>query len=220
MDTTFTVNGKTVRAALTLPPAGKGPGILLLHAWWGLKPFFVELCSRLAEQGFVVFAPDLNNGEIAKTVDEAADLMKRRDYEFMGETIMTARDFLLAHPACTSQKIGLIGFSMGAAWALVVAARSPGQVAATVLFYGSGDEDFSKLQAPVLGHFSDVDEWEPLADVQAMEKKMRASGVDVTFHFYPGQSHWFMEEDRPEFSPQAAALAWQRTFDFLRANLT
>ena len=51
----------------------------------------------------------------AKTVDEAKALMEHRDFQFTGDTVMAAKDFLLAHPACTSPKIGVIGFSMGAA---------------------------------------------------------------------------------------------------------
>ena len=48
---------------LALPPAstndGKGKGVLVLHAWWGLNDFFKELCERLAQEGFVALAPDL-----------------------------------------------------------------------------------------------------------------------------------------------------------------
>ena len=43
----LTVNGKSLDAYLAEPPDA-GPGILLLHAWWGLKPFFKQTCDRLA----------------------------------------------------------------------------------------------------------------------------------------------------------------------------
>ena len=219
MDIQLQVNGKPVNATLALPPKGKGPGLLVLHAWWGLKPFFKTLCARLAEQGYVVFAPDLNNGEIAFSVSEAEALMSHRDFQFTGEVVMAAKDFLLAHAACTSPKIGVVGFSMGAAWSLVLASFAPEQVAATVLFYGCGEADFKKAQSKVLGHFSDVDEWEPIDGVRAMEKGMRDAGLDATIHIYPGLAHWFVEDDRPEYNPEAANLAWERTFAFLKANL-
>ena len=52
-----------------------------------------------------------------------------------------------------------------------------------------------------------------------MEKDMKAAGVDATLHFYPKVGHWFVEQDRPEYDPESAKLAWDRTFDFLKKNL-
>jgi carboxymethylenebutenolidase len=218
MEIQLQVNGKPVKAVLALPAGGKGPGLLVLHAWWGLNSFFKRLCERLAEQGYVVLAPDLNEGQIAQSVEAATELMERRDNQIMHATVMAAKDFLLAHPACTSPKLGVIGFSMGAAWALVVASEASEQVATIVLFYGTYLFDFSKIHSKVLGHFSDVDEWEPIEGIQALEKAMQTAGLDVSIHFYPGRRHWFMEDDRPEYDPEAANLAWERTIDFLKDN--
>lgn len=47
---------------LALPSTGKGPGILALHAWWGLNDTVRIFCQRLAAAGFVAFAPDLAKG--------------------------------------------------------------------------------------------------------------------------------------------------------------
>lgn len=214
----LTVDGRSVQAYLAEPENG-GPGILLLHAWWGLKPFFKQLCDRLAEQGFVALAPDLRNGQIARTIAEATELMEKSDSHFMKEAVLAAKDHLLSLPNRTGRKIGVLGFSMGAAWSLVVAASVPDQVAAAVLFYGAGEVDVSKIKAKVLGHYSDVDEWEPYDEIKQLESRLQAAGVDVQFHLYPGRPHWFVEEDRPEYDPEAAKLAWDRTYEFLRRNL-
>ena len=152
------VGGKPVNAYLASPVNG-GPGVLVLHAWWGLKPFFKLFCDRLAEQGFTVLAPDLRDGQIAKTIEEAKELMAKSDGQFIGQTVFTAKDHLRE---MTKDRIGLVGFSMGAAWALIVSSTVPDQVAATVLFYGNEDVDVTKITAKVMGHFSDNDEWEPL----------------------------------------------------------
>ncbi len=207
------VNDKLVDAYLA---DGGGPGILLLHAWWGLKPFFKEFCDRLAAQGLTVLAPDLRNGQVARTIDEAKALMEKSDGDFIGATVFTAKDHL---QSLVKGKIGVIGFSMGAAWALIVASNVPDQVGATVLFYGNEDVDVSKITSKVMGHFSDNDEWEPQEWVDKKFGQMKDAGVDYTLHIYPGVAHWFMESDRPEYDPAAAQLAWDRTMEFLKATL-
>jgi carboxymethylenebutenolidase len=209
------VNDKTANAYLAAPEKG-GPGVLVLHAWWGLKPFFKKICDQLAEQGFTALAPDLYQGRLAKTVEEAKALLDQRDNELMGDTVKAAKNYLVS--LNTGKPIGVLGFSMGASWALIVASDEP-DVSAAVLFYGSGGADFTTVQAKVLGHYAEVDEWEPLDDIKAMEKDMKAAGVDVTFYFYPNVGHWFVEEDRPEYDSESAKLAWDRTFEFLHRSL-
>lgn len=214
-DLTLDVNGQPIKAYLAAPETG-GPGLLVLHAWWGLKPFFKDLCDRLAEQGFTALAPDLFQGQIAETIEAAEELLKNSDDQVVSDTVMAAKDHLLT---LAKGKTGVMGFSFGAAWSLVAAAYDPGNIAATVLFYGVYEVDFSKVKSKILGHFGDRDEWEPLEGARAMESAMKAAGLDVTLHIYPGVSHWFVETDRPEYVPVAANLAWERTFAFLKENL-
>src|SRR5215510_15970548 len=87
------VNGKSANAYLA-SPSGGGPGVLVLHAWWGLKPFFKQVCDQLAEQGFTVLAPDMRDGKVAKTIDEAKELMQNSDGQFIGDIVMAAKDYL------------------------------------------------------------------------------------------------------------------------------
>lgn len=207
------VNDRKVNAYLA---DGGGPGVLLLHAWWGLKPFFKETCNRIAAQGYTVLAPDLRDGQIAATIDEAKALMEKSDGDFIGQTVFTAKDHLRE---MTGGKIGVIGFSMGAAWALILASAIPDQVAAMVMFYGNEGVDYSKVTAKVMGHYSDNDEWEPNEFVENTFTEFKKAGVDATLHIYPGVAHWFVEEDRPEYDSAAAQLAWSRTFEFLRSTM-
>jgi len=209
------VNDTTANAYLAASENG-GPGILVLHAWWGLKPFFKQVCDQLAAQGFTVLAPDLYQGRIAATIDEAKALMEQRDSELMGQIVKAAKDHLAS--LRIGQPMGVLGFSMGAAWSLEIAANEP-DILAAVLFYGAAEADYSKVKAKVLGHFAEVDEWEPLEWVQKMEADMKAAGLEVTLHTYPKAGHWFVEEDRPEYDSASALLAWSRTYEFFRKNL-
>lgn len=208
------VNDTTANAYLAAPDGG-GPGVLVLHAWWGLKPFFKQVCDRLAEQGFTAFAPDLYQGRIAKTIDEAKAFMEQNNFELMAETVQAATEHL---KSLTGSPLGVVGFSMGSSWALVVAANEP-DVKAVVQFYGAGEADYSQVKAKILGHFAEVDEWEPIEYVRQMESDMKAANLDVNLITYPNVAHWFVEEDRPEFDAAASALAWERTYEFLKQNL-
>jgi dienelactone hydrolase len=155
---TLNVNGKPAQAYLAAPDNGGRPGVLVLHAWWGLKPYFKQVCDRLAEQGFTALAPDLYQGRIAHSVDEAKAFLDQNDEELMGATIKAAKDHLTS--LNVGKAIGVLGFSLGAAWALVAAANEP-DVSAVVLFYGVGDVNYQQVSAKVLGHYAEVDEWEP-----------------------------------------------------------
>jgi len=215
-DINFNVDGKPALGYLALPTQAHAPGVIVLHAWWGLNPFFKGLCDRLASEGFVAFAPDLNEGKIAQTVDEAKQIMSESNFERKHAVVAAAPDFLRGRPEVREEAFSLIGFSMGAAWSLMLASERPEDIRKVVLFYGSEGADFSKIKADILGHFSDADEWEPMDGIRAMESDMRAAGLEPSFHIYPQLAHWFFENDRPEFDPQATELAWTRTLKFLR----
>lgn len=217
-DLIFDVNGQPTAGYLALPSQPDAPGVLVLHAWWGLNSIFKSLCDRLAVEGFAAFAPDLNSGRVAKTIDEAKRIMEELDGQRKYDIVTAAPDFLRNQPGVRQEPLAVIGFSMGAAWSLVLAGGRPQDVRKIVMFYGAGEADYTKLKLDVLGHFAEKDEWEDEKYINAMQSDMQAAGLNVQFHFYPKTSHWFFENDRPEFNADAAQLAWMRTLEFLRAG--
>lgn len=205
---------------LAVPEGGSGPGVLVLHAWWGLTPFFTALCDRLAAAGFTALAPDLyGDGATASTLEQAEQLMANRNVERIRATLWGASDHLRQHPATQSRPLGVVGFSMGAAWALIAATDRPADYAAAVLFYGTSGADFASMRASVMGHYADDDAWEPLEDVRHMEADMQAAHLETSFYVYPNTHHWFFESNRLEFDFSAATLAWERTLAFLDKQL-
>jgi carboxymethylenebutenolidase len=215
-DLTFDVDGKPVNGYLALPDQANAPGVIVLHAWWGLNPFFKSLCDRLAAEGFVAFAPDLNEGRIAHTPDEAKQIMDELSFERKQAIASKLVEFMRGRPEVRDEPLALIGFSMGGSWALELAGYFPEDISKVVLFYGAGEGDFAKIKAEILGHFSETDEWEDISYVRSMETDLRNAGVSTNLHIYPNLPHWFFEDDRPEFDPQAAEVAWKRTLEFLR----
>jgi len=215
-DITFDVSGQLSAGYLALPDQPNAPGVIVLHTWWGLNPFFKSLCDRLAAEGFAVFAPDVNSGRVAKTIDEAKQIMSESDGQRKYDIVTAAPDFLRNQPGVRKEAFSVIGFSMGAAWSLVLSSELPEDIRKIMMFYGAGEAEYSKLKADVLGHFAEKDEWEDEKYIHAMQNDMQAAGLKTEFHFYPNTSHWFFEEDRPEFNTEAAELAWNRTLEFLR----
>jgi carboxymethylenebutenolidase len=206
---TIDVKGQSRQGYLALPKSGSGPGILFLHAWWGLNDFFKSQCDKLADQGYVVFAPDMHLGKTAGSISEAEGLLKGVEFEDRQALVVAATEFLQNHPAVTSKKIGAIGFSMGAAYAMVLDAELPDAFAAIVLFYGGSDMDWGATHAQYQAHFAETDEYEPLE----MVNKINAANVEK--HIYPGTGHWFYESNWPDYYVESAAKqAWERTLQF------
>lgn len=210
---------------LAVPSTGKGPGVLVLHAWWGLNDTMRAFCTRLAKAGFVVFAPDLYHGQVADTIAAAETLGQALDANHLqAKAELAAATLFLnerADQAGPKGRSGLavIGFSLGAYYALGLAAADPEHIRSVVLFYGTGGDDFSNSQAAYLGHFAENDAFEPQANIDSLAEALRRAGRPVTFYQYPGTSHWFFEPDRIDAYHQAAAsLAWERTLAFLQRS--
>jgi carboxymethylenebutenolidase len=204
---------------LAVPEKGEGPPVLVLHAWWGLNDTIKSLCTRLAENGFTAFAPDLYRGKVADTIPAAEELGRALDASHLQAKadVLHAAKFLADRCGKDAASVAVVGFSLGAYYSLHLAATSPALVHAVVLFYGCGSRDHGESRAAYLGHFAEKDEFESQAEVDALEESLKKAGRPVTFHVYPGTGHWFFEPDRTAaFNPAAAALAWDRTLAFLR----
>jgi carboxymethylenebutenolidase len=210
------------RAYLALPEAHSAPGVLVLHAWWGLTPVFTDVCDRLAAAGYLALAPSLYpRGATAATIAEAEALKDSFDEgAVVPPVVQTAAAQVRALSNVTGGPVGVIGFSMGAYWALDLSQRWGDDVPAVVVFYGTDDANYDTARAAYLGHFAEHDPYESLADVSALEQNIRQAGREVTFYLYPNTHHWFVEPNRPEYDPAAAALAWERTMAFHREHMS
>ncbi|MCA9873576.1 MAG: dienelactone hydrolase family protein [Anaerolineales bacterium] len=204
---------------LAQPSAGNGPGILVLHAWWGLNDTVKAFCTRLAAAGFLAFAPDLYHGQVADTIPGAEALARALGANHLQAEaeVAEAVQFLSERVEQTGHGLAVIGFSLGASYALGLSAADPEHIRHVVIFYGTGGGDFSKSRAAYLGHFAEEDEYEPASDVAWVEDALKAAGRPVTFYHYPGTGHWFFEPDRQQaYNEEAANLAWDRTLAFLK----
>lgn len=194
-------------------------GILVLHAWWGLNDFFKAFCDRLSAEGYLVLAPDLYHGATAQTIPEAEKLRGKLKREMVAQEILEALSQLQTHPLIANKPVGALGFSLGAYWTLWLAEEKPEALNTVILFYGTRGGEYTRTRAAFLGHFAETDPYTSLSGVRKLEKALKKAGRETAFNIFPGTGHWFCEDDRPEYNPEAASLAWQRTVEFLHAHL-
>jgi carboxymethylenebutenolidase len=203
-----------------LPAERAKAGILVLHPWWGLNGDVVAYAERLALAGFAVAAPDLFAGQVATTIQEAEAISDALVEDVADAIVLAAVDELGSVVGDPGARLGAVGFSMGAAWALWLPAHRS-DVAASVVYYGSMEgPSLSRARSPVLGHFAESDPYETDEGVAAFERNLRTAGRPVEIHRYPGTGHWFAEPSKDAYVPAAAELAFERTLDFLRRTLT
>jgi carboxymethylenebutenolidase len=223
----FASAGARAPGYLALPEGGTGPGVVVLHAWWGLTEPFRDVCDRLAAAGFVALAPDLYRGRSTAVIAEAEQLVGAMDSQMdrvradVAGAVAEVRQHH-ASGAAGGGKAGLMGFSLGGAYALDSSVLLAEAVAAVVTFYAAWTgPDFARAKAAYLCHFAEHDDYEPAEEVAKLAGKLQEAGRPVTVYTYPGTTHWFFEANRADaYDAAAAALAWERTVAFLNGALT
>ena len=221
----FPVNGSTCPGYLAPAASGAGPAVLVIQEWWGLVPHITDVCDRFAAAGFTAMAPDLYRGEKTTEPDEAGKLMMALNVQAAAKDMDAAIDYLLASDAVTSERVGVIGFCMGGGLALVSACHSASKVGAVAPFYGlipweGAKPDLSLLEAPVRGHFAELDGFFGPDAGRELEAEMREAGKDASIEIHPGVDHAFFNDTRPEvYQAAEAEKAWESTLEFFRGSL-
>ncbi len=206
-------------AYLVHPDGGPGPGVLVLHSWWGLTRSTKDAVERLADAGYTALAPDLSAGETPADVESASRLLADSDPNLTAALVLDSIAALRAHSVDPDDPVAVVGFSMGASWALWAATRQPASVRAVVAYYGTQNIDFDALEAPVLGHFAQVDPLVSEDELVEMQARLLLSDKHVEVQRYPGTGHWFAEPGvESHHDPTAAAHAWTRTTEFLNTH--
>jgi carboxymethylenebutenolidase len=220
----FQANGGAAPGYLATPESGSGPATILLQEWWGLDDSVRRMCDRFAGEGFFALAPDLYRGETTEQPDEAEQKMMAMSMDQASKDMRGAVDFLAQQDGVAGEGIASVGFCLGGGLSVWAGTVNP-KVSAIVTYYyvmPHGKPDFSRLEAPVLGHFGTADDFIPVDDAKALEQEIAsASGQDVTFEYYEGCGHAFANDHNRlgTYDEEAAGRAWRRTVEFLRANL-
>jgi carboxymethylenebutenolidase len=205
-------------------PAGKGPfpALIVIHEYWGLNDWVKEQASKLSDQGYVALAIDLYRGKVATTPELAHELMRGVPEDRAKRDLHAAFEFLAAQPNVKKNRIGSIGWCMGGGYSLDVALQEP-TLAADVINYGhlaSDPDALKKINAPILGLFGAQDQGIPPADVLKFGQTLDQMGKKIDIKIYDDAGHAFENPNNKEgYRAADAADAWQRTVEFMAANL-
>ncbi len=208
---------------LALPPAGRGPGLLLFQEIFGVNAHIRAVAEQYALDGFVVLAPDVFWRQAPK-VDlgyEGAD--RQRGIQLMQgygapdalSDIATSVAALRARPEVAGAKVGAIGYCMGGRLAYLAAATAG--VDAAVAYYGGGIQGqldrAAAVECPIQFHYAGHDDNIPPAAVESVRTAF--AGKAAEFHLYPDAHHGFNCWARSAYHAPSAALAHGRSLAFL-----
>lgn len=218
----------TFRAYLALPPAGRGPGIVLAQEIFGINEFVRATADRYAEEGYVVLAPDLfwrqqpgiDLGYSEADWQRAFELFQGFDRDRGIDDIAATVEALRARPEHVG-KVGCVGFCLGGNLAYLTACRVPA-VDVSVGYYGVGIEDYldeaTNIRGKLVLHFAEQDAYCP---AEAREQIIGAlAGMDnVTTYVYPGVDHAFARPASPHYHKPSALMAHERSIAAFRHEM-
>jgi carboxymethylenebutenolidase len=207
-------------ATATGKPAGS---VVVIQEIFGVNSHIRSVCDRLAAAGFNALAPDLFHrsepgvqlGYGEADFGRGFELMKALDHA----KALADIDACVADLRSHGGKVAVLGFCMGGLLAYRSAANLKPDAA--VAYYGGGIVNFlaeaGNIACPIQFHFGEKDHFIPLSDVEKL-RVATASLAESELYVYPAD-HGFNCDQRGSYDAGAAALAWQRSVDFLRRHL-
>jgi len=213
------VSGPAGSGYFISPEAGPGPGVLLLHSFWGLNRQAKDTANRLADHGFTVLAPDLTAGATFEEADEALAALADADMNVIASLTQSSLGVLRRASSNPQAPIGVVGYGPGASWALWLAARLPVEVGAAVTYYGSQSIPMDGANARFLCHWAETDPFVTDLEVADLGLSLQMAGLDFRFQHHEGTASGFAEHGRPEFDAEPEAIAWRQTAEFLAETL-
>jgi len=214
--------GPDVRAYVAQPAgAGPFPVVIMIHEFYGLNQSIVGKADGLAEQGYLVIAPDTFRGSTTAWIPRAIYQVITTRPEQVNQDLDAVFAWAAAQPEADPARVGVLGFCYGGRASLVYSLHNP-RLAATVVFYGSPETDPNVLKAlpgPVLGIFGEADQSIPLEQVRAFEAGLNQAGIPNQITVYGGQPHAFVHDMAGVRAGGAQGQAWAEMLAFLDQHL-
>jgi len=214
--------GPDVRAYVATPPGeGPFPVAIMIHEFYGLNESIVGKAEGLAQEGYLVVAPDTFRGSTTAWIPRAIFQVITNQPEQVNQDLDAVYAWIEAQPNAAADRVGVLGFCYGGRASLNYSLHND-QLAATVIFYGSPVTDpevLRSLPGPVLGIFGGVDNSIPLEEVDAFETALNQAGIPNEISVYEGQPHAFVTDMEAIRLGGAQGQAWTQMLEFLEKNL-
>jgi carboxymethylenebutenolidase len=205
-------------AAYLVPANGKPRGaVVVLQEIFGVNRHIRAVAEQYAAAGFLALAPALYD-RIGRSLElgyEAQDIERARGFMLQLDGSETMLDVAAAvNVVRHAGRVALVGYCWGGQQAWVGAGALP--VQAAVGYYASRLwERLERVPAcPMLLHFGERDAMIPAAQIE----RVRAAYPGGSYYFYPADLGFNCSE-RASYDAPSAALAWERTQDFLRQHI-
>lgn len=217
------VNGGPDVRAYVAKPEGNGPfpTVIMIHEFWGLNDAIISKADLLAEEGYLVVAPDTFRGATTGWVPRAIYQVIASKPENVNADLDSVYAWLESRPEANVSQVAIAGFCYGGRTSLVYSLHN-NRLAATVIFYGSPETDPAVLKAlpgPVLGIFGGADQSIPVSQVNAFDAALTQAGIPHEIKIYDGQPHAFVRDAQGIQAGGAQGEAWNQMLAFLDANL-
>lgn len=211
-----------VRAYVARPGgAGPQPTVIMIHEFFGLNADIVSKADLLAEEGYLVVAPDTFRGSTTSLIPRAIYQVITTKPEDVNTDLDSVFEWIESRPEADPDRIAILGFCYGGRASLAYSLHND-SVAATVIFYGFLETDpdiLASLPGPVLGIFGGADGSIPVEDVNAFDRGLETAGILHQITIYEGQPHAFVGGADEIKAGGAQAEAWNEMLEFLDANL-
>src|SRR5579862_319130 len=208
-------DGHEFQAWLAAPPARPRGAVVVLQEIFGVNAHIRKLTDGFAAAGYTAIAPCLFDrirrgielGYTPQESQEGAGYMKQLTPE-VSQRDVAAAVAVVKHSGRTAS----VGYCWGGTQSFLAACQLP--LACAVVYYGRLAAHLEqKPRCPVLYHYGDRDQSIPLGDVERI--KATLVNPPSMLYVYREAGHGFNCEQRPSYDAQAAALAGQRTMDFI-----
>lgn len=194
---------------------GTFPAIALIHDWWGITDVERRLGNLFAQMGYYVIIPDLFNGKIAKTPQEAIGLV-----EALGDQgylcVNTALQALERHMRANGN-VAAVGLGMGGSLAYEAALKR-NDLEAAVAYYGFPQRylgQFKDAKTPILAFFGGDDPYTRPKVIEQLRRELAESPLNHEVVTIPNVSRDFFRDT----AMQAGTTAWNKTLEFLEQYL-